>query len=212
LEEPIVYLYNTFQTDKYTNNYYSSYSINPVVTESSFILKEYLKRHKINSIVETTSVAKTLKENNLSYNNSYKGSRILLEKAAKNNKSLKYFLDIQIDNAGNDTKVTIANKDYATILFVVGSDFENYEANLKFANDLNDILKSINPNLKSSVSIRGGANYHGIYNEDFSSKALVIHIGGKSNTIDEVTRSINILAETLALYIKEDTSHEKEEK
>jgi len=65
--EPLIYLYNTFQTDKYKNNYYNSYNINSFVTQASKILSEYLKNYNINSIVEDKSVAKTLKENNIPY-------------------------------------------------------------------------------------------------------------------------------------------------
>ena len=208
--EPIIYLYNTFQTDKYVNPYYSSYSINPVVTQANLILQEYLKKLNINSLVEKESVAKTLKDNNIDYSLSYKGSRILMEKAKNNNQSLEYFFDIGISEDKRDVTTYVSDKgSFAKILFIVGTDYETYEENKRFASILNDKLASINKNITRGISIRGGNGYHGVYNQDFSTKALRIFIGGKENTIDEVNRSLKIFASILADYIKEEAYEKK---
>ena len=210
VEEPIIYLYNTFQTDKYVNPYYSSYSINPVVTQGNLILQEYLKKLNINSLVEKESVAKTLKDNNIEYTLSYKGSRILMEKAKNNNQSLEYFFDIGISEDKRDVTTYVSDKgSFAKILFIVGTDYEAYEENKRFASILNDKLVSINKNISRGISIRGGSGYHGVYNQDFSTKALRIFIGGKENTIDEVNRSLKIFASILADYIKEEAYEKK---
>jgi stage II sporulation protein P len=210
VEEPIIYLYNTFQTDKYVNPYYSSYSINPVVTQGNLILQEYLKKLNINSLVEKESVAKTLKDNNIEYTLSYKGSRILMEKAKNNNQSLEYFFDIGISEDKRDVTTYVSDKgSFAKILFIVGTDYEAYEENKRFASILNDKLVSINKNISRGISIRGGSGYHGVYNQDFSTKALRIFIGGKENTIDEVNRSLKILASVIADYIKEEAYEKK---
>ena len=210
VEEPIIYLYNTFQTDKYVNPYYSSYSINPVVTQGNLILQEYLKKLNINSLVEKESVAKTLKDNNIEYTLSYKGSRILMEKAKNNNQSLEYFFDIGISEDKRDVTTYVSDKgSFAKILFIVGTDYETYEENKRFASILNDKLVSINKNITRGISMRGGNGYHGVYNQDFSTKTLRIFIGGKENTIDEVNRSLKIFASILADYIKEEAYEKK---
>ncbi len=210
VEEPIIYLYNTFQTDKYVNPYYSSYSINPVVTQGNLILQEYLKKLNVYSLVEKESVAKTLKDNNIEYTLSYKGSRILMEKAKNNNQSLEYFFDIGISEDKRDVTTYVSDKgSFAKILFIVGTDYEAYEENKRFASILNDKLVSINKNISRGISMRGGNGYHGVYNQDFSTKALRIFIGGKENTIDEVNRSLKIFASILADYIKEEAYEKK---
>jgi len=209
-EEPLIYLYNTFQTDKYVNPYYSSYSINPVVTQGNLILQEYLKKLNITSLVEKDSVAKTLKDNNIEYTLSYKGSRILMEKAKNNNQSLEYFFDIGISEDKKEVTTYISDKgNFAKILFIVGTDYESYEENKRFASILNEKLESINKNITRGISLRGGTGYHGVYNQDFSTKALRIFIGGKENTIDEVNRSLEILAKAVALYIEEESNEKK---
>ena len=210
LGEAEIYLYNTFQTDKYKNNYYNSYTVNPLVTEANLILKEYLKNYGLNAIVETKSVAKTLKENNLLYTESYKGSRILLEDMSKNNSSLQYFFDIQLSvKERQETTAVINNINYAKILFVIGTDNKNYKKNLDFANRLNVKLSDVNVLLSRGISLQGGAGYHGIYNQDFNTNTLLIQVGGKENTIDEVDRTLKVLAKVLATYIEEE-KNEKE--
>lgn len=195
VSEPTIYLYNTFQTDKYINNYYSSYSINPVIIQANYILEEYLKRIGYSVLVEKGSVVKVLKENNLSYTLSYRGSRILMEEARKNNPSLEYFFDIGMSDDKKDaTTLSYSGNSYARILFIVGTEYATSSENQKLAQMWNQKLEMRMPGLSRGVSLRGGSGYHGIYNQDFSSKALLIYIGGKENTIDEVNRSLEVLA------------------
>ena len=208
--KPVVYIYNTFQTDKYVNNHYNTYSINPVVTQASLILSEYLKKYNINSIVEKESVAKVLNENNIPYSLSYRGSRILLDNAKKNNNSLEYFFDLGLSTDNyNETTANVNNSSYAKILFIVGTDNPNYQNNQELAKNLNDKLINVNEKLSRGVSLRGGSGYHGVYNQDFSSNCLLIYIGGKDNTIDEVNRSLNVLANIFSDYLKEANNEKK---
>lgn len=200
----IVYIYNTFQTDKYKSNYFNSYSVSSYVTQASFMLKEYLSSFNIGSIVEEESVVKVLKEQNIIYSNTYAASRILMEEASKNYPDLEMFFDLQVSDYEREaTTVEINGENYAKILFVVGTDNGTYLENQEFATELNGILESINPALSRGVSLRGGVGYQGIYNQDFSSKVLLIQVGGINNTIDEVNRSMKILAEVIATYKEE---------
>lgn len=203
-DNPLIYIYNTFQTDKYKSNYYNSYNINSVITQADLILQEYLKLEGINAMVELESVAKVLKDNNIMYANSYKGSRILLENAKKDNSTLKYFLDIQMsDYERSVTTISIDDISYAKILFVVGTDNINYETNQRLANLLNEILLKENKEISRGVSLRGGSGYQGVYNQDFDVNALLIQVGGKENSIDEVNRTMRILAKVLKKYMEE---------
>ncbi len=206
---PIIYIYNTFQTSKYKSNNYHSYNINSLVTQASKIFEEYLGLLGINSLVETDSVAKVLKDNNIAYTYSYRGSRILLEKAKNNNSSLNYFIDLQLSNDTYEaTTAKIDNNTYAKVLFVVGTLNSNYTENQKLANSLNNILISKSKDLSRGVSLRGGTGYHGVYNQDINSNAILIIVGGKENTIDEVNRTLKILAKVFKDYIG-DANEEK---
>ena len=201
----VVYLYNTFQTDKYKSDYFSSYSIGSFVTQASFILSEYLSEYEIGSVVETESVAKTLKEKDIPYMNSYAASRILLERALEDEPSLTYYFDLQVSDYEKEATTAVINDvSYAKILFVVGTDNSKYTENQSVAARINEILENISPTLSRGVSLRGGTGYQGVYNQDFSENAVLIQVGGVHNTIDEVNRSLKVLAEVLATYIKED--------
>lgn len=206
----VVYLYNTFQTDKYKSNYFNKYSIGSFVTQASFILSEYLANFGVGSVVEEESVAKIMQDEDILYTNSYGGSRILLERRKEEIPSLAYFFDLQLSSEErNVTTVQIDGISYAKILFVVGTDYGSFKENQEFAIRLDELVKSLHPELSRGVSLRGGEGYQGVYNEDFSNTTLLIEVGGDKNTIDEVNRSLKVLGQVIAEYILEDTNEEE---
>ena len=201
IRKPIIYLYNTYQTSKYKINYFNTYTINWTIIDAGKILQEYLYHENIEAYLELNSVVKTLNENNLAYTSSYKGSRILLEKAKNNYNSLKYFLDIEISDASRDiTTASIDDKNYVKVLFVVGGDNPNYLENKQLADTLDNLLKKHNVSLSRGVEVRKGAGYEGVYNQDFSPKAIQIYLGGFSNTIEEVNQTLKVLAQVFKEY------------
>lgn len=204
--EPVVYIYNTFQTDKYRRDYYYSYSVSSYVKQASYILQEYLRKENVESIVEEEQVAQVLAEENISYSNSYAASLLLLERRKEETPTLAYYFDLQVsDYAYEITTTTIDGVSMAKILFVVGTDNDMYQQNYAFATALNAILEDVCPELSRGVDLRGGSGYQGVYNQDFASTVLLIQVGGVNNTIAEVNRSLQVLAEVIAKYIKEDS-------
>ncbi len=202
-KNPVVYIYNTFQTDKYTNNYYNSYNINPVITQASLILQEYLKKEGINSVVELNSVAKVLKDNNIDYSLSYRGSKILLEQAKRENKTLKYFIDLQLSDS--DYTMTTYKKGtqaYAKVLWVLGTDNENYAKNEEVIKSLDTKLKEYDESISRGISYRGGAGYQGVYNQDWDENVMLIQVGGRKNTIAEVNETLKVLAKVIAWKVR----------
>lgn len=199
INKPLVYIYNTYQTLKYKLEFYSSYSINPVITNSNLILNEYLKKEGITSVIESNSVVKTLKDNNLSYEDSYKGSKILLLEAVKQNSSLKYFLDMQISSKEyNETTIEYNNNKYAKIEFIIGTDNNNYSDNIKVWEMLNNKLNSKIEGISKIVTTNG------VFNEDYSSRVIVLNVGGKENTTLEVNNTLEVFAKVFGEYIKEE--------
>ena len=88
--KPLVYIYNTHDSEEYKNESNNNSKTN--VKTASMFLKNGLLKYNIFSIVEEKSVYKEIKNNN--YNDSYKISRKYLEEAILNNDSLNYFIDI----------------------------------------------------------------------------------------------------------------------
>ena len=201
---PIIYIYNTYQTDQYKSGYFNRYNVIPYVVWASYILKENLSLNGIESYVEEEKIVKINQDENIPYSNSYKSSKLLLEKRTKEYPSLKYYFDLQVSDYERDiTTAKIDDKTYAKILFVVGTDNPNYIANEKFASSLDTILKKKATALSRGISLRGGVGYQGVYNQDFSAYSLLIQVGGIYNTIDEVNRSIKVLADVLKIYLEE---------
>ena len=118
--------------------------------------------------------------------------------ALEKNGTLEYFFDIHRDSIPYESSViTYEGTTYAKILFVIGTDHENYEQNLLLAEKLNTILNQKVPNITRGIIKKGGSGVNGIYNQDFSPNTLLFEIGGSYNKISEVTNTIHILAVSL---------------
>ena len=142
IKEPLVYIYNTHESESYKDKYLEAYNIKPTVKNMSYILKDYLEELKIPTIIETKSVTKILKDNKWSYKYSYKASRSIIEPTIKNTNSLKLIIDLHRDSSNlNKTLLEINNKKYAKILFVVGAEYKNFEINYKLAETLKNLLE-----------------------------------------------------------------------
>lgn len=203
VQEPIVYIYNTHQTEGYQKSNNASYNITPSVLMAGYILRESLNDLGVPTLVETNDITEILRVHNWKYKYSYAASKLLLQDAIEKNKSLKYFIDLHRDSMSHEITTTQINgKSYAKVLFVIGKDHENYEENLKMANAINDYLKNINPNLTRGISLKGGSGVNGIYNQDVSPNAILIELGGQYNNITEINNTIGILSKAIHAYVK----------
>ena len=200
---PLVYIFNTHQTEGYNSNFLETFNINNTVFLGSHILGEYLNDLGIGVIVEENSVVDVLNTNGWKYGRSYKASRILMEEAYKNNPSLKFFIDLHRDSASYDRTVTeIDGKKYARVLFVVGLEHDNYQENLNLANYLNDEVKKFNGNLSRGVLQKKGSGVNGIYNQDLNRNTILIEVGGQYNYIEEVNNTLKVIANIIYDYLK----------
>ena len=202
-KEPLVYIFNTHQTEGYNSNFLESFNINNTVFIASHILKEYLQDLGISSIVEENSIVDVLNTNGWKYGYSYKASRILMENAYKENPSLNFFIDLHRDAASYErTVLEIEGKKYAKILFVVGLEHDNYEKNLALAKHLNEKVKEINPLLSRGVLEKKGPGVNGKYNQDFNQNTILIEVGGQYNYIEEVNNTLKIVAKVIYEYLE----------
>lgn len=204
VNEPLVYIYNTHETESYKDEYLEVYNIKPTVKNMSYILKDYLEELKIPTIIETSSITKVLKENNWSYKYSYKASRNIIEPIIKTTNSLKLIIDLHRDSSNlNKTLLEINNKKYAKILFVVGAEHENYEDNYLLAEKLKNLLEKEIPGITRGITKKSGEGVNGIYNQDLSPVSVLIELGGQYNEIEELNNTIEILATAISKYIEE---------
>lgn len=204
IDNPVIYIYNSHQLENYSNDSLEIYGITPNVLMAGYLLKEKLNQRGISTIVEDTNLTEFLELNNWDYSNAYKASRIFMLDKQNTYSSLKYYIDIHRDSINKElSTVSINNKDYARILFVVGLEHKDYQKNLDLANELNSLFNKKYSGLSRGVLTKKGENVNGIYNQDLSSGVMLIEVGGVDNNIDEVLNTVNAIADILDMYIKE---------
>ena len=202
IKNPIVYIYNSHQLENYNNSNLEIYGITPNVLMASYLLKEKLNQKGISTIVEDTNLTEFLELNNWNHAMSYRASRIFMLDKQNTYKSLKYYIDIHRDSVNKDlSTIKINDKTYARILFVVGLEHKNYQKNLDLANNINNLFNKYYKGLSRGVLKKEGAGVDGIYNQDISSNAMLIEVGGVDNNIDEVLNTINAISDILSIYI-----------
>lgn len=204
ITKPKVYLYNTHQLEEYSSKNVAQYNVTPNVMMLSYILREKLNHRNIPTIVEENNVSEFLKANNWNYASSYKVTKLLLQDAKEKNPSLEYFIDLHRDSVNrNISATTINGKSYAKILFIVGLEHENHQANLQFTEKLNNLFHQYYPGLSRGIYKKQGKGVNGIYNQDFSPQTILIEVGGVENTIEEVFATAEAIADVLEKYMKE---------
>ena len=201
-KDPLVYIYNTHQTETYSNEDLGD--ITPNVLIASYLLKDKLDKLDIPTLVEESNISEFMKINNWNYNSSYKASRFYLMDAKNKYSSIKLFIDLHRDSIEKkNSTVTINKKEYAKVLFVVGKEHDNYEKNLELANKLNEKIKKEYPTLTRGVMEKEGENVNGIYNQDVSENCLLLELGGNENNITEVLNTIDLISEIIKEFIDE---------
>lgn len=202
IDKPRVYIYNTHQLENYSASNLAEYNISPNVMMGSYILREKLNDLGIPSMVEEGNVTEILNMNNWNYASSYKVSKMFMETAIKDYPTLEYFIDFHRDSVGRDiTFKTIDGKNYARILFLIGLENPNYEANLKLAIELNNRLEEKYPGLSRGIYKKEGPGVNGVYNQDVSPNAILLEMGGVENNIEEVLNSTEAFAEIFCDYL-----------
>lgn len=184
-----IYIYNTHQTEEY-----EGYDVLSAAKE----LQSELKQYNIEAIVEETNIRDELTKNNYVYSQSYRVTKELLEKNMRDDISL--YIDLHRDSADhNVSTTTIDDKSYARMMFVVGGKHETYLTNYQVCEELNKMIKNINPLLSRGILLRKSSSY----NQDISGNVILIELGGPKNSKEEVSNSIKALALAISNYLSE---------
>lgn len=202
-DQPLIYIYNTHDTESYDSSLLESYNIKYTTRIGSYILSEHLRDLGIPSYVETASMGEYLKANGLSYNSSYKASRYYMEERLRTFPTIKYTIDLHRDSVGRNVGATsIDGKSYARVMFVVGVGYECSEDNMALAQKIHEKLGT---KLSRGILERtGSSTVKGIYNQDVGDTALLLEVGGVENTIEEVNNTLELIAKCLFEIIGEE--------
>lgn len=197
--KPIVYIYNTHDTEKYSVPFISDYSVTPTVKMVSYIFKEHLNNEGISVLVENKKIKDYLTKHKLNYYGCYDASRSYIKEASKNN-DFKILIDLHRDSVKyKQTLYTKDNKKYAKVMFVVTTKHKSYKKNLKFAEYLNSKLNQDYKGLSRGIYKRSDV----IFNQDLNDNAILIELGGVDNQIEELNNTLEILSKIIKEYLGE---------
>ncbi len=200
--EPLIYIYNSHQTEEYAPSSIAEYSVTPTVLVGSYILEERLEQAGFETLVEERSIKNLLNENKWNYNYSYRASRIYLDDVKNNYRTIKYFIDFHRDSLSYDkTTIEIEGKSYAKLLFLIGLENPNYMKNLSFTEKIVAKLNERYPGLCKGIYKKGGEGVNGVYNQDSSEYTILLEVGGPDNKITEVLNSVNAFSEVFSEVI-----------
>ena len=205
--KPYIYIYNSHQSEEYIPSNYLSYTVKPTVSINNYIMEDVFKKNGYDVLVEERSIKDIINNNGWNYASSYRASRVYLDDVKKTYPSLEVFIDVHRGSLNRDkTTITIGDKNYAKIIFLIGLENSNYQVNLSFTEKINNIIESRYPGLSKGIYKKGGAGVNGVYNQDFSGKAILVEIGGVDNTIEEVMNSSIVVSNIISEVIQKDES------
>ena len=188
-----VYIYNTHQTEEYDAGNLKNYNIDLTVYTASNILKTKLENYGIKVYVEERSIKEYLNKYGYNYNQSYKVSREFLESAPDD---IDLYIDLHRDSANKDiTTLVVDDKNYAKVMFVVGTNYATYNLNMDLALKLNNYFIEFNKNITRGIFTRNS-----IYNQDFSSNVILLELGGPYNTLEEIENTLDVFAGIINKY------------
>jgi len=165
-------------------------------------LKSALEERGVGTEVDKTDVYALLQKKKLNYASSYTESRKIVEEAVAQRKDSHYYIDVHRDSQRKKvTTININGKDYAKVCFIIGGENPNYEKNLKLAKEIHKRISDKYPGLSRGVFEKRGASTNGKFNQDLSENAMLVEAGGVDNTMEELSRSMDVLAGALSEHI-----------
>lgn len=175
------------------------------ITKVSEHLADSLKDYGIGAQTDDTDNMSFLNEKGWEYWQSYNASRMIVQEAIASENDIQYIFDLHRDGVSRDVTTTVIDGEtYGKIQFVVGSDFSSNEKNMELAKSLHEIMEEKYPGLSRDVFKLGGPGNNGVYNQDLHENALLIEFGGVYNSLDELYRSADALADVFSEYYWKD--------
>lgn len=191
--KPLVYIYNTHQTETYVGG--------KSVLDASLYLKNILSKYNITTIVEERNITEFMHNNSIPFDRSYYASELLIKDVIKKN-NFSLIIDLHRDATSKEASTTtIKNKKYAKVLFVVGKNNKTYKYNLDLANKLNKLINNKYKTLSRGVLVKDGTGEKCRFNQHLSKDMILLEVGADKNTYEEVQNTLNILGPIIGEYL-----------
>jgi stage II sporulation protein P len=202
---PKVFIYQTHNYESFSSDldnkdseFMNSDSNNNIEKVGQYFANS-LNKKGITAIQDRTDISKQIEKNNDSFTQSYVYTRKILQEALAKYDDLEYVFDIHRDSITRDKTTTkINDQTSARILFVLSKDNPNYIENLRLAEKLVKKLEKDYPGVSRGIQTNARGN---TYNQDLSTKALLIEVGGTYNSLREEQKAMDILADVVSKTI-----------
>ena len=212
-EAPIVYLFNAHPRELIGSTYENQFEGEMCIVEVTHILADHLESHGISTLVEERCVDAKLKENDWGFYMSYYAARYFVLDAKNQYSSLEFFVDLHRDGVLHEhATAEIDGVAYAQVLFVIGTDNPmGYAASYEVASELHDMLEERKPGISRGIFESGGTpGRDGVYSQDISPMVQLIELGTITSSVEEVSLTVEVLADVIAEYISLSTEDEIE--
>lgn len=135
------------------------------------------------------------------YNGAYYRAEDAIEEYMAKYPGIRFILDVHRDaledKAGHQYKVvTREDPDCAQVSLVMGSSWEGWQENLKFAVAVQQHLTERYPTLMRPLTLRNSD-----YNEYFTTGSLLVEVGAAGNSLDEALKAAQLFGHGLAEVI-----------
>lgn len=205
-DQPQILVYHTHGGETYTNspegNYHSEDKANSTLEIGALLTKELAKKGR--GVVHNTTYHDIPE-----FIGAYSRSLKTIEAMQAKYDSLDIIVDLHRDGRDfnkipkaefHDLCTTNMNgESVAKFCFVVGEKSENYQQNLKLAQEITAYAESKYPGITRPVVTKD----NGRYNQYKSDNPLLIEVGGNANTIEEAKASVKYIADVIDGYFKQ---------
>lgn len=197
-KDPVVLIVHTHATESYLpsseGNYHKKGELN-TVRDAGEVLAKTLDKAGVPCIHDMT-----LHDEN-SYNQAYSRSYETTEKLLKKYPSIECVIDLHRDAVSGESKaatVSVSGKSCAKYSYVVSNAVETYKSNLSFIQKMNETAARDYKGFTGKIMERG---YR--YNQNLSSKYMLLEIGYNRNDIEDVRNTAEIFGKILADTLKQ---------
>ncbi|SEA96197.1 stage II sporulation protein P [Thalassobacillus cyri] len=198
----VVLIYNTHNRESFLPHLAKgtehAYHDEVNITKVSDRLAKSLEANGIGAEVLTQDVTQYARDKDMA---PYDASRSLVSEVMGSNQDVQYIFDLHRDAVPRDITTTDINGEtYAKTIFVIGAEHPSFEKNARLAADLHDMLQEKYPGLSRGVIKKKGNGVDGKYNQDLSENAILVEFGGHENSLEEVYRAADAVAEIFSDY------------
>lgn len=184
-----IHIYNTHQSEEY--NGYN-------VRLGAAYLKECLNQYGYYCDVEENDFENYKNIHHIAYNKSYVVSKMYLESAVQQNGNYDLIIDFHRDSVDKKySTVTVNQKSYAKIMFVVGKSSGKFDSVNQLCQTLSQKANEYVEGISRGIMVKQSHYNQGLYDH-----TILIEFGGQSNSKEEVQNTIQVVSLVIKDYLQ----------